>query len=110
MPSSAGTAFVRFVALGRWRTFIFAHALRHHLQSVGVDPRIVRYRHTLPQAGYLNEVDVAARLDVESWREVARWCRQHFRSLHVDDVITGQLEKLSRYGLTGEEPYEKVVT
>jgi hypothetical protein len=109
MRRDSGAAFVRFVALGRWRTFVFAHALRRHLVSLGVDPGIVRYRRASAQSGFLNEVDVAARLDVETWREIACWCHCRFRSLHVDDVITGQLEKLSHYGVTGEEPYEKIV-
>jgi hypothetical protein len=61
------------------------------------------------RSGYLNEVYVAGRLDVTKWQNVARWSEKKFGSLHVHEVITGQLEKLSHFGVTGEEPYEKEV-
>jgi hypothetical protein len=109
VPQDAQVAYIRFVALGRYRTFVFAHALRRHLKCLGVNSEIVEYRRASAQSSFLNEVDVAAHLDVETWREIAAWSSRRFGSLHVDAVITGQLEKFSRYGATGEEPYEKTV-
>jgi hypothetical protein len=109
MAEGSTTAFVRFVATGRVETFVFAHALRRALAGMDVDPDYVHYKRVSARTGYLNEVSVSARLDVGTWGSIAAWSRRHFRGLHVDEVITGQLAKLAQFGATGEEPYERSV-
>lgn len=105
--SPSEIAYVRFIAIGRLRTLLLARELPGYLHSLGVEPAgIVHYRRTEAAAGYLNEVDVAAHLDVETWKAVSAWCERHFESLGLHSVIDDQLTRFLEHGTTGEEPYE----
>jgi hypothetical protein len=108
-PAQKG-AFIRVIATGRIRTFVFARALRRHFKALGLDPGLVHYTPMTFSSGYLNEVVVDARLNVSLWHAIASWSAGHFRGLHVHDVIRAQLERFLIYGVTGEELYETSVT
>ncbi len=99
------TVFVRVVTIGRARTWLFSKTLRRQLQREGINAGIVQYVPGSASSGFLNEVQVKARLSPETWESIAVWSQKHFPSLHVDHVIRQQLTLFTRYGITGEEKY-----
>jgi len=109
VDGEGSTAFVRGLVIGRSSARLFARELQRFLTQEGLEGVAVETRMGTFRNGYLTHVNFSGRLTPSGWERVAEWSRSRFPRLHADYAITQQLSKLDKYGVTGEEGYEREI-